>query len=299
MLIAYLDEFGHVGPYISDGHPRFGQHPIFGYAGFIVPAQAARSIGAEFKRAKTQLFSTDIARSSSPAQWERKGAEYFSTGSIQSRPEQVRVFNSLLSSLRTKGGRLFFYGDEKRRGTIKETGRDSGDVTRSALRETVNRICTYAESQRDDVMILMDQITEKSRVELVSSMYAHIYGRSRTEMQRVVEAPLHIDSKLNSGVQFADWICGLLSRASHYHTVKESPFSWAPTLFAGAVRGLFTHESKLHLLAGEVHHQDLFSTTPFCSRPLSPTAVGRRVDLTAVYEAALRARGRSDATRPS
>lgn len=46
MLLAYIDEFGHVGPYISPGHPKFKTYPIFRYSGFIVPAHNVRPLGA-------------------------------------------------------------------------------------------------------------------------------------------------------------------------------------------------------------------------------------------------------------
>ena len=32
IYIAYLDEFGHVGPYISRSDPRHNDSPVFGFA---------------------------------------------------------------------------------------------------------------------------------------------------------------------------------------------------------------------------------------------------------------------------
>lgn len=290
MLIAYLDEFGHIGPYIEDGHPRFGQHPIFGYAGFIVPVRHARRLGAEFKRVKTALFKTEIDQSNVPAQWERKGSEYFSTGSIAKHPEQIRAFRGLMRRLEGLGGGLFYYGDEKQRGTLKQTGRDSNAITYDALRETINRLCRHADHADDDLLILMDAITDKSRRELVAKLYAHIYGRPRPEMKRIVEAPLHIESELNSGIQLADWICALITRASHFQMVKDSPFGWAPGHFRDTMQGLFTYESKLHLLAWpDLHHSEVFKAKPHHTNPLSASSVGDRIaNMKAVYEAAKR-----------
>ena len=31
---AYLDEFGHIGPYVNREHPRYNDSPVFGLAGF-------------------------------------------------------------------------------------------------------------------------------------------------------------------------------------------------------------------------------------------------------------------------
>ncbi|WP_316668304.1 DUF3800 domain-containing protein [uncultured Propionibacterium sp.] len=107
MLVAYLDEFGHVGPYVDSKHKKFFHHPIFGYAGYVIPASNSREMGASFKRAKTQLFKTSIEKSRHPNQWERKGSEFFSTGSIKSHPEQTRVFKSLVKTLKRLDGKTW------------------------------------------------------------------------------------------------------------------------------------------------------------------------------------------------
>ena len=44
MIVAYLDEFGHVGPYISTMHKKFKDHPLFGYAGIVLPEDAIRGL---------------------------------------------------------------------------------------------------------------------------------------------------------------------------------------------------------------------------------------------------------------
>lgn len=292
MLIAYLDEFGHQGPFIEPGHAKFGHHPIFGYAGFVIPAEEARYMGRDFKNVKNSLFKTDIARSNTPAQWERKGSEYFSTGSVTTRPELLRAFGGLVVRLRGHGGRLFYYGDEKVRGTLKQTKREPNDIMHDALRETINRICTYAESIDEDVLILMDAITDKTRRELAGKMYAHIYSRKRDEMKRIVEAPLHIESKLNSGIQFADWICGLIGRASHYQVVQESEFGWAAEHYSATLRTNFTHESKLHLQYGQdIHNHQLTQRSRSRFPNFQATAIGSRIpNFAAIQEAAVRAR---------
>lgn len=261
MLIAYLDEFGHVGPYVSRDHARYKDHPVFGYAGYIIPAKNARYFGAEFLRVKRTLFKTEIEQAEKPAQWERKGAEYFSTGSITKRPEQVRAFTGLVTKLVDNGGNLFYYGDEKRRGTVKQTNKTSEDYTVEALRETINRICRHAEHKGEEVLIFMDDFTEKSRRELVAQMYGHIYARTKNfdEMRLIVEPPLHIDSKVNSSVQFADWVCGLVGRAADYQLIADSSFPWVEEKFSPKLTGTFTYESKIRLLGAErdIHNSEV------------------------------------------
>ncbi|GAA4385588.1 DUF3800 domain-containing protein [Agromyces bauzanensis] len=294
MLVAYLDEFGNVGPYIEPGHPKYGQHPVFGYAGFILPANNARDMGAEFKRVKTSLFKTEIDKSSAPAQWERKGSEYFTTGSIAARPEQIRAFRGLIHRLRSLDGHLFYYGDEKVPGTLKQTGRDSQAIMHDALREMINRLCTHADKANQDLLILMDSFTDKTRQELAARMYAHIYSRRRPEMKRIIEAPLHIESKLNSGIQFADWICALTARASHFQLSPGSEFSWAAGHFRATVAGGFTLESKLHLRFGEdIHNSQLFQRHSARHAPPPGSVADRVTNMAAIYAAAQRQHGGS------
>lgn len=292
MLIAYLDEFGHIGPYVGRDHPRHNIHPAFGYAGYIIPAQNARFFSAEFMRVKRTLYKTEIAKSSNPAQWERKGAEYFSTGSIEARPELTRAFTGLVNKLSANGGHLFYYGDEKFRGTAKETGKSSEDYTVDALRETINRICRHAQYHNEEVVIFMDDFTEKTRREVVAQMYGHIYARTqfKDEMRLIVEPPLHIDSKLNSSVQFADWVCGLIGRASDHQLVQDSKFSWVTDRFDSNLSGVFTYESKIRLLGNEtdIYHSEILRTTRLNKHLQKPSSIGGQNPQLAAFYHSLR-----------
>lgn len=279
MLIAYLDEFGHVGPYVSREDKRFNDHPVFGYGGYIIPAENARYFSSEFVRVKRNLFKTEIEKSDSPAQWERKGAEYFSTGSIEKRPELVRAFLGLVRKLENNGGKIFYYGDEKPRGTMKQTNKTSEAYTVEALRESINRICRHADNLGRDVVIFMDDFTEKTRREVVGRMYGHIYARSsyNEEMRRIVEPPLHIDSKMNSSVQFADWICGLVGRAADYQLVPNSKFGWTHEQFEGPLTGTFTYESKIRTehSKNDLNHSQILRTHRTLERRGPIGSVGR------------------------
>lgn len=56
MLLAYLDEFGHIGSFISKDHDKFKDHPVFGYAGFVIPAHNVRYLGGLFEFLKKSLL---------------------------------------------------------------------------------------------------------------------------------------------------------------------------------------------------------------------------------------------------
>lgn len=74
MLLAYIDEFGHIGPYISHEHAKFNNHPVFGYVGFIIPAQNVRLLGGTFEFLKEKLLSYEIEKAGAhPRRWEKKG----------------------------------------------------------------------------------------------------------------------------------------------------------------------------------------------------------------------------------
>ena len=37
-FITYLDEFGHIGPFVSRDHPSHKTSPVFGLGGFVLPS---------------------------------------------------------------------------------------------------------------------------------------------------------------------------------------------------------------------------------------------------------------------
>lgn len=45
---AYLDEFGHAGPHVARTDPKFRESPVFGNAGFVLPAEEVRGFGTWF-----------------------------------------------------------------------------------------------------------------------------------------------------------------------------------------------------------------------------------------------------------
>jgi hypothetical protein len=279
VLLAYIDEIGETGAFISREHPRFNTSPAFGYAGFVVSADRARQFGARFQREKQVLYRREIAHADHPGRWERKGASIFRPDTLDKHPAQVRVFNGLVRGLRALDGHLFSYADEKPVGTPKQTGLDTVERETGAMRETLNRIARHADSRGENVMVVIDQVNEKTRSARVPVMYSHILGRAAEfpEMRRIVEPPMHVDSVLSANIQFADWVAACVSRAVDFQLVARSPYRWvAATSAVSQVRGAFTAESKLHLWNRSV--PDLYRSEVFrAERPLHPVAAGHLV----------------------
>jgi hypothetical protein len=72
--IAYLDEFGHIGPYASRSDAHYNSSPVFGLAGIVLPVDQVRPFGTWFFQLKCNLLAWEIARDGAhPATWEKKG----------------------------------------------------------------------------------------------------------------------------------------------------------------------------------------------------------------------------------
>ena len=112
-LFAYLDEFGHVGPFVARRDPRYKESPVFGLAGFVLPAQAVRGIGTWFFRRKCELLAFEIERSGDhPALWEKKESSPYTVTNVTRYPEVRRFTNRLFNKIERHGGFVFYVGYE-------------------------------------------------------------------------------------------------------------------------------------------------------------------------------------------
>ena len=268
MLLAYIDEIGQTGAFVHPRHKRFSDSPAFGYGGFLIPEDKARDFGAYFAHSKQQLCKHEIPKGTDPNQWEKKGSDLLYALVYEERRQNLRVLGSLISKLRNLGGQLFYYAEEKPLGTPKETNCGPEEFKgreESAMRESLNRLARAADVNDESVLVLMDQINEKSRKQRLPAMYAHILGRAswHEEMRRIVEPPMHIDSQLSANIQFADWVCAMIKRAIEYQLVEDSRYAWiSEARELQAAFGAFTHESKLHLWQrsiDDLHHSEVLN----------------------------------------
>ena len=100
IYLAYLDEFGHVGPYVSRTHPRHNDSPVFGFAGFVMPAEEVRGFGTWFYQRKCELLDFEIRRSvKHPASWEKKGAFLYRAANRTRYRQLHRTTNRLLGRI--------------------------------------------------------------------------------------------------------------------------------------------------------------------------------------------------------
>jgi len=240
MYISYLDEFGHIGPYVARDDPRFKTHPVFGIGGVVLPMAKARELAMFFFKLKCSLLAFEIERDQvHPARWEKKGSALLTTQNVTKYPEVRRAINRILNWLERNDGHVFYVGYEKQRGTA---GDSPESLYHRSLIQSVRRLGgTIAPSQ---YMIVLDEqgkiFREKAVAAAAGFMFTNRAGHS------LLEPPLQVESHLYQTVQCADWICALLGRLSAYRTDPAfAEFEWAERYFGARIDAIATTNSAI------------------------------------------------------
>lgn len=207
---AYLDEFGHVGPYVSRTDPRHNDSPVFGLAGLVLPAEEVRGFGTWFFQRKCQLLDSDIQRSGKhPAQWEKKGSSLFTAKNIR-RYRRVRVMaERLLNEIERRGGFVFYVGVRK---TAPPALHNANRLYTKVLLEAIKRIdqfCALDCCRRENFVLVLDEHT--LRPALITEVSRSMYG-GPDRRRHLIEPLFHLESHRYQTVQAADWIAALVGR---------------------------------------------------------------------------------------
>jgi hypothetical protein len=119
ICLVYLDEFGHIGPFMSRDSPKHNESPVFGLAGIILPEQAIRPFATKFLQLKEYIFAGEIKASGKLAShWEKHGTHIFTPKLVARYPHFRSTGFRILNYVRDFRGRVFYYGREKIRGTL-------------------------------------------------------------------------------------------------------------------------------------------------------------------------------------
>ncbi len=208
--LAYLDEFGHIGPYVSSVHPRHNDSPVFGLAGYVLPSEEVRGFGTWFFQRKCELLAFEIARSGQhPALWEKKGASLYTVTNVTRYPELRKLTNRLFNNIASAGGFVFYVGIKK---TAPPETHNPNRLYARVLVEAIKRIDEFCERDcqpSEDFVLLLDEHDQRSAqiTEAARSMYAKTERR-----RRLIEPPFHLESHRYQTLQAADWIAGLVGR---------------------------------------------------------------------------------------
>ncbi|CAG9000410.1 MAG: hypothetical protein CENE_02405 [Candidatus Celerinatantimonas neptuna] len=226
LYIVYLDEFGHIGPYISATHPQHNTHPVFGLGGFVLPAPKVRSFSSFFFNLKKNLFDKyDIPEARKKAEkqgkhfqlstWEKKGSKQYSVVNLKRYKDQlVRTTGRIINRITKDNGFLFYVGEAKRQGT--EAHNPEG-AYKSSLREVIKRLDDEFKGQHAQFLIFMDD--HESRTQIVKNA---IYEMHQQDKYQLLEAPVQVDSKLYQTIQCADWLCAIYGKIQYFAAEPES-----------------------------------------------------------------------------
>lgn len=210
IYIAYLDEFGHIGPYLGRGGMKFNESPIFGLAGFIMPADEVRRFGTWFFQRKCELLDFEIRRSGlNPSLWEKKGASLYTVANVTRYPELRHFTNRMLNKISSLGGFVFYVGIRK---TLSQDRHSPNRMYIKLLLEAIKRLDGFCEDDcvpcRDFILVLDEH---EQRSELVTAAAKTMYNTVMPR-RRLIEPPFHLESHRYQTVQAADWIAGLVGR---------------------------------------------------------------------------------------
>lgn len=219
LYIVYLDEFGHVGPYLSHDDSQHKTHPVFGLGGFVLPAAKARSFSSFFFKLKQQLFRRyDIPAARKKAEkngelfqlstWEKKGSKQYSVTNLRNYKNYlVRSTNRVINRISNDSGFLFYVGETKHIGVENSPQQ----VYSSSLREVIKRLDDEFKTQDAQFLIFMDD--HETRTQIVKNA---LYEMHQQQKYQLIEAPVQVDSKLYQTIQCADWLCAIYGKLAFY-----------------------------------------------------------------------------------
>lgn len=222
-LIAYLDEFGHIGPYIARDHEKYQESPVFGLGGFIIPSEKAREFSTWFYQRKNQLLAWELGQSGKhPAYFEKKGSSLYTAQNVERYAELTRFTNRLYNSIPKFQAQVFFVGQKK---TKAPADHDADALYANILQEVIKRLNQHATEHDTKFMIVLDQ--HASREKIITTASLSMFGHQNAD--RLIEPPFQVESHRYQTIQAADWICGLIGRLGAYWA---EPDQWADMIWA-------------------------------------------------------------------
>lgn len=240
MLIAFLDEFGHSGPFISRTDPRYSHSPVFGLAGYVLPHQQVRHFATFFFQLKSQMLAAELAAvQEHPATWEKKGSDLITTRNIR-RYAHIRegLFRILREIYKCKG-KLVYYGRQKYQ---TPTASNSSGLYTTVLSHSIRAIDGYCCSLNGQFLMILDQHSD--RLKLLESASKTMFS-PQNPARCLIEPPFQVESHLYQTIQAADWIATLVGRVMAFSVEPQqyADWEWAERYFGARIRALSTHST--------------------------------------------------------
>ena len=242
MHLVFLDEFGHIGPFVSRSDEKHNTSPVFGVAGFFLPEAEVRKFSTWFYQLKKTVFAEDISTSKKHAStWEKKGNELFTSGRAY---KTKRLGYSLINEIKNRKGKIFFHGIEKHEAASisNPTG-----LYYVVLKHAIINLEKIFANKAQNYIVVLDE--HQSRVILLESAIKTMFAANQVERaKRLIEPPYQVESHLYQTIQAADWISAIVGPLWSFRA-QPSQYAdreWAEKYFGGRIEAAATH-SKVTL----------------------------------------------------
>lgn len=240
MYFVFLDEFGHIGPFVSKDHPHYNTSPVFGVAGYYLPEKEVRSFASWFYRFKNDIYQRDIEASSRhPATWEKKGNEIFTAGHAY---KTKRIGYTLISTVQRFGGKIFFHGIEKH--ADPENSNPTG-LYCTVLQHAIRALEKCFANKGQNFLVILDE--HQSRVQLLESAVKAMFG-SDYPARHLLEPPYQVESHMYQTIQAADWIAAIIGPLLTYRlsSLLYADREWASKYFGMRIDAATTNSRITH-----------------------------------------------------
>ena len=208
--LAYLDEFGHIGPYVARSDPKHNDSPVFGLAGLVLPATEVRGFGTWFFKRKAELLAFEIQRSGKhPAVWEKKGSSLYTVTNI-GRYRELRTFTSrFFNKIKSIGGFVFYVGIKKTHSPGRHNPNRLYAMVLVEAIKRLNEFCDEDIQRSNNLLLVLDEHDQRSA--LITEASRSMYG-GQEPRRHLIEPPFQAESHRYQTLQAADWIAGLVGR---------------------------------------------------------------------------------------
>ncbi|WP_237380656.1 DUF3800 domain-containing protein [Cupriavidus sp. SW-Y-13] len=228
--VVYLDEFGHIGPFVARDHAKYNDSPVFGLAGFMLPAAQVREFAIYFYKLKCHLLAWDLEHKNPhdlPAcRWEKKGSALFTARNVLTYQSLRQATFRLLNRIAAVGGHVVYTGEHK----VSDAGLHfPAEIFKRQLLCAVRQVDGHCAQTNATCMVLLDhqdagdEWRERNVEACTVAMFEDEDGRCR----RLIEPPLQGESHLFQTLQCADWLCGLIGRLSAHAAAPDEYADWA------------------------------------------------------------------------
>lgn len=183
-----------------------------------MPETAIRPFATKFLQLKQHLFKREIASANTiGALWEKKGTEIFTTKKVEKYKHFRATGFRLINEIRNCGGKIFYYGREKRIGT---TDVNSIGLYTTVLSHTIRQLENFAEAHNTSYVMVVDE--HSARKQLLVTASKTMFGHSPAK--HLLSPPFEVESYINQNIQAADWMAAIVGRLWAYE-LKPAEFA--------------------------------------------------------------------------